>query len=216
MISDKPLIYNKWTERDFKPIRDKFIQMKGRKEQLELDLKRVKKNINEAEQREKYVLKARSVLQKVAQETQEKLVYHISNIVNMALGAVLPDPYKLVIHFVERRNTVECDLLFEKDGEEMKPETSSGGGALDIAAFALRCVFWSFENTRPIIFLDEPFRFVSVDLQSKVGDMLQSISEKLGLQIIMVSHLPNIIAGADKIFEVSQVKGRSIVNEITI
>ena len=216
MISDKPLLYNNWTERDFKPIRDKFIQMKGRKEQLETDLKRVKKNIKQAEQRQEDVLRARTVLQKVAQETQNKLVYHISNIVNMALGSVLPDPYKLVIHFPERRNTVECDLLFEKDGEEMKPETSSGGGALDIAAFALRCVFWSFEQTRPIIILDEPFRYVSVDLQSKVGDMLKSISEKLGLQIIMVSHLLNIIAGADKIFEVTQTKGRSKINEITI
>jgi DNA repair exonuclease SbcCD ATPase subunit len=110
-------------------------------------------------------------------------------------------------------NKAECDLLFVKDGQEIDPLTAAGGGAIDVASFALRAAIWGIKPTRPVFILDEPFRFVSVDLQEKCSEMLKKISETLGVQIIMVSHLPNIIGSADEIFKVQYVNGESKVSK---
>jgi len=156
-------------------------------------------------------LKARQIVQDVAEEIQKTIEFQISYLVSTALSSVFPDPYTFKLSFVQRRNKTECDLLFVKNGEECDPFSASGGGAIDIANFALRIAIWSIKKTQNVFILDEPFRFVSVDLQEKCSQMMKEISEKLGIQIIMVSHLPNIIGSADQIFQVENIKGISKV-----
>jgi DNA repair exonuclease SbcCD ATPase subunit len=81
---------------------------------------------------------------------------------------------------------------------------AAGGGAVDVAAFALRVASWSMQRprTRPVIILDEPMRFLSPDLQPKASDMLQELSQKLGLQFIIVTHEEELTQQVDKVFEV--------------
>ena len=45
-------------------------------------------------------------------------------------------------------------------------------------------------------------RFLSRDLHHKATEMLKEISEKLGLQIIMVTHSEELIEAADKVFTI--------------
>lgn len=148
-------------------------------------------------------LKAREIIYSVAEETQKKLEYQVSNLVTSALAAVFPDPYTFELRFVRRRNKTEADLIFLKNGNETDDLiNTAGGGAVDIASFALRVALWSIKRTRPIMIIDEAFRFLSLDLQEKASDMIKEISSKLGIQVLMVSHLPGMIKAADKIIEV--------------
>ena len=63
-----------------------------------------------------------------------------------------------------------------------------------------------------MIILDEPFRFISRDLQARAGEILKMLSQKLGLQILMVTHIGEMIDIADKVFEVKKnLDGRSVV-----
>jgi DNA repair exonuclease SbcCD ATPase subunit len=98
-------------------------------------------------------------------------------------------------------------LKFSKEGEDCNPLDASGGGSVDVASFALRVAFMSMENppSRKVLILDEPFRFVSPDLQHKCSEMIREISQRMGLQVIMISHAENIIDSADKVFEVVKV-----------
>lgn len=196
----------------------KYIQplerAKGQRDQLEKQLSGLRISEDKMNIRHKAALKARALVQRVARETQQKLEYHVGNVVSLAEASVFPDPYKFVIEFVERRNKTECDVFFVKGDERMDPISSSGGGPLDVAAFAIRCLFLTLRDVRPVVVLDEPFRFVSVDLQEKCGEMLKAISDRLGLQVVMVSHLPKIISGADKVFRVTQSGGVSAVEEL--
>lgn len=148
--------------------------------------------------------KAREVLQIVAKNTQDNLQYHISGLVTTAQASIFPDPYEFVAEFVARRDKTECDLLFARGGDRFSPFSSCGGGPVDVASFALRLVAWSLNKTVPVIVLDEPFKFVSVDLQPRCSDLLKTLSARLGLQIIMISHLPNVIDSADRIFLVDK------------
>uniref|UniRef100_A0A6M3KLG4 Putative ATPase domain containing protein n=1 Tax=viral metagenome TaxID=1070528 RepID=A0A6M3KLG4_9ZZZZ len=109
---------------------------------------------------------------------------------------------------------MECDLLFKKHGKEYLPLDGDGGGPADVADFALRIAFWSLSKNRPVFVLDEPFKFVSYDLQGKVSDMLRMICDKLNIQIIMVSHQLGINKQADKTFKVVKESGISRVIEV--
>jgi ABC-type lipoprotein export system ATPase subunit len=63
-------------------------------------------------------------------------------------------------------------------------------------------------NHRRIIILDEPFRHLSADLQPKASEMMKMLSDKLGIQFIMVSHEEGIIDCADNIITIK--KGQTV------
>lgn len=157
--------------------------------------------------------KAHEIIKEVGSKTQELLQVQISDITSLAMEAVFEDPYKLEVLFVERRNNNECDLLFERDGQLMKPLDASGGGAVDVAAFALRIASWSLSSPslRNVIILDEPMRFLSRNLQEKASQMIKQISKKLGIQFIIVTHEAKLTESADRVFEVGQVNGVSFL-----
>lgn len=159
------------------------------------------------------LLKARSVVQIVAEQTQKKLEYHISNLVSMALASVFPEPYIFNLRFVQKRNKTEAELVFTKNGNETDDILNSGGGGVaDIASIALRISLWSIKKTRPTLILDESLKFLhSPEYQEKASQMLKEVSQKLGLQIIMVSDQRNILEYADKVISVVNKNGTSMI-----
>ena len=106
---------------------------------------------------------------------------------------------------------------------ELPPVGFTGGGAIDIASLALRIAYLSMRQdikVRRLLLLDEPFsRLKGEEANKRALAIIQEISKNLGLQIIMVSdeRIPreDIIANADKVFEVSQNrKGESRVKVV--
>lgn len=157
--------------------------------------------------------KARAIAQQVATDLQKDLECQISNIVTMALASVSFD-YEFKVSFVEKRNQTECEMVFVRDGNECDPMDSSGGGAIDIASIALRMAIWSIKKTRAIQILDEPAKFLSRDMQEKCSELIKMLSAELGIQMIIVSHIPEMITAADRIINVENKQGYSIVKEI--
>jgi DNA repair ATPase RecN len=210
--------YQRYTASEFASTLRDIHELVGTKKQVHEDIKSSRRSRDNYKTRVEDSLKARTLMQKVATEIQTELGLHLTSLVNLALASVFPEPYKLVVNFVERRGTIECDLLFRKDslGDALiQPMDGSGGGPLDVVSFALRCIFWALDTDtkRPIMFLDEPFKYVSTDLHPLCGQMLREISKKLGMQVIMVSHLPSIIECADKIIGLEYKDGESKIWE---
>ena len=187
--------------------RTKLNQAIGRWDMICSLLTTAESKLTEAEAYLENCQKVRIYVQTVAEQTQEKIEYHISNLVSMALASVFPDPYTFRLRFTQRRNKTEADLLFQKNDNEGDPMDVSGGGALDVASFALRAATWSIKPTRKVILLDEPGKFISRDLQSKFSEMLKLISSKLGFQLIIISHIPEITECADKVFLITNKNG---------
>ncbi len=160
---------------------------------------------------------AHLILQTVAKDTQAELEYRISELSTLALRGIFEDAYELVLEFVERRNSTEADLTLTKEKNSgIDPMSASGGGVVDIIAFALRVSMWSLNNprSRPVLIFDEPFKFVSKDLLGETSRMLKEVSDKLGIQMIIVTHLSELLEFADKVFEVKMRKGISKVREV--
>ena len=158
-------------------------------------------------------IKAREIIRLVGQATQEQLAFHIEEIVTLAMRSVFPYPYEFAVKFELKNNRTECGLyLKDSEGRLLNPMHATGGGVVDVASFALRVASWSMNNPRMrgVLVLDEPFRYLSRDLLYKAGEMLNEVSRKLGLQIIMISHEEPLVDCASKVIMVSKnAKGRS-------
>lgn len=197
-----------------KEFRNRYIRAKA---QHDLYVEQLTVAETKLEEKELYLencQKVRAYIQVVAETTQKQIEYHISNLVTMALAAVFPDPYEFILEFTQRRNKTEADLIFRKDGNDGDPVAIAGGGALDVASFALRAATWALKPSRKTLLLDEPGKFISRDLQSKFSEMLKMISDKLGIQLIIVSHIPEITDCADKVFNIENNKGEVKINAL--
>lgn len=193
--------------------RNKIEQKKGKRDQVEQDIKDKEAQIKQKNKELRDHEKAREIVREVGLKTQKQLEYNISEITSLALEVVLSDPYELKVEFVQRRNKTECDLYFvDKFGNRVEP-IYAGGGAMDTASFALRVASWSMQSprSRNTIILDEPFKFLSVDKQGMASQMLHDLSEKMDLQFIIVTHLSHLTESADKIFHIEQQRGVSQV-----
>lgn len=202
------------TKTDIQNLKSRLEQSLGKREMLQSQLKNANDSLVATESRNQNSRLARIIVQTVAEETQKKIEYQISNIVSLALVSVFPDPYECKLQFVKRRNKMEADILFLKNGNEGKPIEIAGGGTLDVASFALKTAIWAIKPTNNVMILDEPFHFLSRDLQSKCSQMIKMIQEKMKIQFIIVSHIPEITESADRIFNVENIKGISKVKQI--
>ena len=192
---------------DIDTMKRKFYQAQGMEHQIQCNLSVAKTNLDNLNKRIKLIEQAQSFLQKVAQDTQSQLKFQIEDIVNLALNTVFPDEYLFQVDFNISRGKTDAELVFinQKTGGKIDPMNASGGGVIDIVAFALRISAYVLESgTDNVIILDEPFRFVSKDLVERAGEILKVLSTKLGLQVILVTHIPELIDVADKTFKIKK------------
>lgn len=204
-------------EKQINDFRFRLEREKGKKDLIIQEIRKVKKSLHKNKEEYFFYEKAIEIVKKVGIETQQQFQYRISSIVSLALNAVFEEnPYELQVEFVERRNKTECDLFFQRNGDDINPLEASGGGAVDVASFGLRIASWSMQqpHTRNVIILDEPLRFLSKDRQAKASQVIKELSDKLNLQFIIVTHEQELTEFADKTFKVSNVEGVSNVQEI--
>ncbi len=140
---------------------------------------------------------ATQLAQTVAQQVQQEAQAQVSTIVSMSLAAVFDDPYSFKIRFDMKRGRTEAVLVFEENGVEIDPMTASAGGAVDVAAFALRlsCLLLSRPAKRRLLVMDEPFRFVARENLPRLRALLEKLSIDMECQFILVTHHPELETG---------------------
>jgi ABC-type Mn2+/Zn2+ transport system ATPase subunit len=141
---------------------------------------------------------AQEILQYLAQAVQQQAHQKISEVVSLCLSAVFgEDAYQFGIEFQRKRGKTEAVLKFKRGDLAADPLSATGGGVVDVAAFALRisCLMLHCPRLSRVVILDEPFKFVSVQYREKVRTMLEELAVDLKIQIIQVTHSEELTAG---------------------
>ena len=148
--------------------------------------------------------KARTYFQKVAETTQRDVAETLSVIITSAIRAVFDtDDYRCEINFGTSRNQSDAKLILVKGEEEIDdPLDSISGGMIDVASFAARVGFIFLKGSRKILIADEPFKGVSEEFKHRCPEMLRLLSEQLGMQFIIISHMKEMIEGADNVLTI--------------
>ena len=136
----------------------------------------------------------------------------------MALETCFPGEYDFKLNFNIARGKTECELVFlsRRTQREVDPMNASGGGVVDVACFALRTACYVLEQgIDDVIVLDEPMKFVSEDLRERVCEVIKTLSWKLGVQFIIVTHIQEFVDIADRVFQVKKGEdGVSVVYQV--
>lgn len=188
-----------------------FVQeRKLQKQVLQKQLDNQSSNKQALQNRYDDLVEARRIISEAARSTQLQFQGFVESLVTMAIQTVFPEQqYRFVMEFDLKANRSEINLLVQQgEKEPYRPEDEQGGGLLDVLSFALRVVMWSLEKprSRPVFVMDEPFRYCG-KLTSLAGNMMKEISQKLGIQIIMVTHEDSLSEIADKSWLVKREKG---------
>lgn len=195
--------------------RSQFQRLQGQRDRLRLDSARHKADAAKWTQEALWTEEARIRMQDVAQKTQRQLEYHISEPVSLAQAAVFPDPYALKVDFDMKRGKTECSLAYTRDGHEYRDILfSAGGGPADVGAFALQVAALTLARPRPrmVLLADEPLKWLKGgNLPEKGAEMIGLVSDQIGVQVIMISHIPDQISGADRVFRFTKKGAESVV-----
>ena len=158
-----------------------------------------------------------SVLGIVLQEDIKKV---FEELVTQSLQAIFGEEYSFELESRISRGKPEIELFIVENGVRYSPKYEKGGGIIDVVAFSLRIVSWAIREPRSqnTMILDEPFRCLHKEVLSFLSEMMQKISEELGLQIICITHENQIAIVAEfsennKAFYVRQIDGISEVEE---
>lgn len=169
---------------------------------LEKTVDREKESLASATKKLKQTQDAQEILQHLSQAVQEQVHAKISDVVSSCLSSVFDDPYSFKIEFERKRGRTEAHLRFLRRKLDVDPLTASGGGMVDVAAFALRaaCLVLHRPRLSRVVVFDEPFKNVSAQYQDNVRQMMEQISKDMGIQIIMITH--NEAYATGKVIEV--------------
>lgn len=136
-------------------------------------------------------LAAQTFLQDAAAAIQESVHRQIAGVVTRCLKTVFGvGCYEFRISFEKRRGKTEAEMSFVRDGQEVDPLEAAGGGAVDVASFALRlaCLLLTRPQRRKLLVMDEPFRFVNgAEYQERAAQLLETLAEELDFQFVIVT-----------------------------
>ena len=173
-------------------------------------------DLKKAQVQQRLCRAAVSIVTVVGESLQRRVSDRLSSVASHALSSIFPNPYEVKVHFTPTgRGTIEAQILFCRDGQEFRPVLPSGqllagGGPVEVAAWGLRVALWGQRQrhikTRPVMLMDEPFRFLSEDLHSVAGTVLREIAGKTGIQFLLVTHDPPLVEGANLI-DVEEARG---------
>lgn len=183
-------------------MRSRLNELKAERNVLSWDIENIKSKIRESDKEKESAEEAHAILIQATNLTQKNIGDFFSELVNHAFSMIWEDPYSFLLDFVERRNRIECDIWFVRNGKKRRPMYSTGGGTKDVASFILRLAYARLEGTSPILVLDEPLKNLDSNRLPLAIEMMKFLSAKFGIQIVMNTHIDQIAEQADKTFDI--------------
>lgn len=148
--------------------------------------------------------KVSAVLHELSTSVQERFLRSIEALISEGLSAVFEVPIAFKIKSTTRNRQVNLDFELEnEDGTVTDLMDARGGGLVSLCGVLLRVVMVRLmsDRVRQILVLDEPLGMLSAEYQPAAGELLRKLAHELGIQIILVSHNPELLESADKAYE---------------
>lgn len=147
-----------------------------------------------------HIEEAKALIQKISADMNSVVAYSMSDIVQSMLDSLFPSRYKCVLDFTIKNNRTHVDIYLDMNGEKIYPLDQDGGGVANIMELGLRLASLQLGSTRKTIILDQPLKDLSGDFLPIGASILKKISEDLGLQLIIINHVPEFMEIANKTF----------------
>ena len=150
-------------------------------------------------------------LLQVSANYREDICSLFTNLVTEALTSIFEKNIKFEIKLYSYRKEPAVDIMVIEDELEVDPQKSCGGGVNDIISLVLKVIFIYLKNSNRILILDESLKFLSRNYLEQASNFIRDISERMNLQIILVSHKPELEVGCDNLITIEKENNRSVI-----
>jgi DNA repair exonuclease SbcCD ATPase subunit len=197
-------------------IKNRLIEKKGEVNNIKSILQRRMLEISAVKEDEAVLIQSKQLLQDTAEFARTEAKHIIESLVTKSLQYVFEDPdIRFEVEIKPHKNRTDCNFYIIENGKRRDPIDDNGGGLVNIVALILRVALIQASNNisldddideqvkidAPFIF-DEPFKELSAKYIPKMGRFLRELSEKLDIQINIITHNVEILKYADKKFKV--------------
>ncbi len=126
----------------------------------------------------------------------------MAELVTSALRHIVYDQ-QLTFRIIQepKYNRLAMRFVIEEDGVEADPMSSFGGGAAVVASFILRVAIMSRLNMSNLLLLDESMFALANKYIPNAIDFMKQLSEETGINIFMVTHNDEFMAGAHNAYD---------------
>lgn len=191
-----------------------FLQKKAERDGLQARLNIACTSLEEERKKEARFRSAEELVMKTTLVAQQQIKERFETLATTALKWVYSDQdLALKVELGKRGTSPTLTFLVDSNGVELDPLSSTGGGVVQVLALVLRLTVLESLHVKGPLLLDEPLSQLSREYQSRAGEFLKEYARRTNRQILLVSHSPEIVSSADKVFRISLREGRSVVTE---
>jgi len=151
-----------------------------------------------------------------SESIRKKLKDKLESLTNMALKSIFPDKGMTFIIKPNRTKIgLHYDLYLETDGTITSLFDSKGGGVHEIISIAIRISYLRMlkGSLRQTLILDESLKFLDSTRMKLAIKWLKSVSEKMEIQFIIITHIPELIETVDDSFNFKLIGGKTVITE---
>ena len=183
----------------------KHLRRVGQRDLLSSNLVRYERERNDLSNLLSEVDQSIAILTKLAELKRKDLEERVESILTYALTSVFEQPYQFKIYSTLRGNQIRMEFKIEKNGAETDIIDGQGGGIVDVVSFVLRVVNLLLykPNVRKLIILDEFGKHSSREYLPNVASLIKELSERTGIQFLIVTHASELIECGDVTYHTS-------------
>lgn len=146
--------------------------------------------------------KASEIFKRWLEDSIEKNVESISELTTTGLNYIINDQnLKFVIKQEQKNNRIAMKFVLEQDGVEGDPLYSYGGGAAVVISLVLRLSIMQRMGLGNLLILDESMVALANAYVPNAASFIRQLSERTGVNILMVTHNPEFLNGAHVAYE---------------
>ena len=173
----------------YKALRDKVLILSKQKELYLSDYKVMREKLRIAEQEISDYEAINAILECVQQAEHESTIGVYEKLLTALIEDTLDNNRKIKMNLAIERGMPALEIYSEKEEGKLEDIYSSNGGSINnIVSVGLRAISLIRSKKRRLLILDESDCWLKGDYIPKFGSVIQQLSERLGIQIVMISH----------------------------
>ena len=206
-------------KQEFRELEDAFLFIRAERQSRETELESLKQERDSLIHDLEVCSKAIEFIEQVATEERRNVKKKVEDLITSCLHEVFDDSYSVEFEYGMKRAKTSVEVFSVRkceDGLVVKREIDGiGGGLADAISLPLKLiVLLNDSGLERNFIIDEPGKHLSINHVPKFAHFLKTISQKLGVQIIMLSHHTCMDLFADSINEVSLEGSKSHIERI--
>ena len=158
-----------------------------------------------------------ALFRSMSEERQNILRKRIEKLISLGLKAVFEEVFEFRINMATKADQVTVRMsVMDSSGLETDILGARGGGLAAVIGVLLQLVMLTFLGNRAakVLFLDESFAHLSDEYVQRMAILLKMLSDKLDVQVILVTHQSEFLEYADKAYKFTAPKGITKAEEL--